>query len=200
VTKPIPRKSRGRPPKHGPKLPARPAHRPTPDFWRDPDRLLFAHELMMIARGESKRRALLKSAAGQRLTPPRRPEDEPESELGPNDPLTYRGIWFPEPGAIEEINRKRRRARRDKPIRAEDVLLCMPPRRGGIAPANRIRGWDIKLKSYRRDPVVEAWLSIMAGFLYSRLQRLPPLSSIEAAAMGARVEALVKTAADRISA
>jgi hypothetical protein len=75
----------------------------------------------------------------------------------------------------------------------------MPRRPGDISLANRIRGSDIKLKAYRRDPKVDAWLSIMAGFLCARLQTWPPVTQAEVAAMGAKVEEWVKTAA-RISA
>lgn len=198
MTKPTGR-PRGRPPK--PRKPKGPAHRPTPNFWRDRDRLHYAFALHLVARGESMRRALFKAAMGQRLWPFRRPQDKPKSEPKAGDPLTYRGLWvYPEPKDLARINRERRRAPRDKPLGHLSVLACMPPRPGDISLVNRIRGWEIKLKAYRRDPIIEAWLSIMAGFFCSRLQWLPPMSSIEAAAMGARVEAWVKTAADRISA
>lgn len=133
------------------------------------------------------RRALFKAAAGQRLSPSRRSDGEP-----------YRGLWvFPEPKELAIINRERRRAPRDKPLGLFSVLACMPRRQGDNLLADRVRGWEIKLKAYRRDPIVDAWLSIMAGFLCARLQRLPPMASIEAAAMGAQVEAWVKAAADR---
>jgi hypothetical protein len=170
---------RGRPPKQGPKLPKRAAHRPTPNFWRDPARIHFALALAYVAGGQSMRRALSKAAIGQRLFP-----------------------VIPEGVDLAKINRQRQRALKSKSPDPDPLstLLCMTRRPGDLSLVNRIRGWEIKLKAYRRDPVVDAWLSLMAGFLCSRLQRLPPMSATEAAAAGARFEALVKTAVDRISA
>jgi hypothetical protein len=178
MTKPT-GKPRGPRPRQGPRLQKRPAHRPTPEFWRDPARVHFALALAWVSGGQSMRRALSKAAIGQRLFP-----------------------VIPGRADLAKINGQRQRALRKKSPDPDPLstLLGVTPRPGDLSIANRIRGWEIKLKAYRRDPVVDAWLSLMAGYLYSRLQQWPPPSATEVTAAAARFEALVKNAPDRITA
>ncbi len=144
-------KPRGRPPKQGPKLPARPANRPPLDFWRDPEnRHLLAYYKALVLRGRTHRQALILVATAKKalkepsritleLLTPEEFQDENEKRKGKTDIVEGRRIrWKPLTG---------REGLWDRTHTTTD----------GVA-----SGIRKQLRLAERDPAVADWLRIMA--------------------------------------
>jgi hypothetical protein len=174
-------KQKGRPPKAGPR---RPAHRPSLNFWRDPDRHLSAYYMALVRRGRSHRRALILVALAKKAM-----KERSRITLEVLTPEEFRTENERRKGKTAIIEGRRLRW---KPIESHMLLRD----RTHMTTDGVASGIRKKLRLAQRDPAVADWLSAMAN-QFAILDAMP---ASPAAAWFERLEQIVRVTGPELEA